>query len=70
MPWLLLIILVAHGVASIVFAFKEPPEFLRSWFKVPAVFVFLPDRLVMPVGRVFAGLLTIGAAIFIATRVM
>ncbi|HEY5958572.1 MAG TPA: hypothetical protein VIV60_18555 [Polyangiaceae bacterium] len=68
MPWLLLVLLVVYGVASIVFAFKQPPEFLRHWFKVPAIFVFLPDRLVMPVGRVFLGVGTIGTAVFIATK--
>ncbi|HMA92476.1 MAG TPA: hypothetical protein VKP30_07305 [Polyangiaceae bacterium] len=33
-----------------------------------AIFVFLPERLVMPVGRVVLGVATIGVGIFIATK--
>lgn len=44
------------SVGSIIFAFKEPPESLRHFFKVPAIFIFLPDRFVMPAGRLFMGL--------------
>ncbi len=68
MPWLLLAILLVYGIAYIAFAFRQPPEPLQHWFKVPAVFVFLPDRLIMPVGRVCLGAASIGVAVFIATR--
>jgi hypothetical protein len=68
MPWVLLVILLVYGVAYIAFAFRQPPEFLSHWFKVPAIFVFLPDRLVMPVGRVCLGVGSLGVAVFIATR--
>ncbi len=67
MPWFLVLLLLVYGVAYIAFAFKQPPEFLRHWFKVPAIFVFLPDRLVMPAGRIFVGVGSIGTAVFIAT---
>ena len=56
MPIVFFIALAAYGAAMILFAFKEPPEFLRSFFKVPAIFVFLPDRWVIPAGRIFVGL--------------
>jgi hypothetical protein len=55
MPWAFAAILTIYGLCAIVFAFREPPEALRSLFKVPAIFVFLPDRLVMPAGRLFVG---------------
>jgi hypothetical protein len=62
MPWVLFGFIIVYGILCIVFAFLEPPSALRSLFKVPSIFVFLPDRLVMPVGRVFVGL----CALFVA----
>ncbi len=56
MPWVFFGILAVYGLLSIVFAFIEPPEAISRMFKVPSIFVFLPDRYVMPVGRVFVGI--------------
>lgn len=53
--WPFVAIMTVYGILCCVFAFVEPPSALRSLFKVPAIFVFLPDRLVMPVGRLFVG---------------
>lgn len=66
MPFL--IIMGLYSVLSIVFAFVNPPSFLNSLFKVPGIFVFLPDNLVMPVGRVFVGLAGIGLIVFLVIR--
>ena len=63
--WVFIGIMGAWSVASIVFAFVEPPQSVRSLFKVPAIFVFLPDRWVMPVGRVFAGLCGLGLCAYL-----
>lgn len=63
-----LIIMGLYSVLSIVFAFVNPPSFLNSLFKVPGIFVFLPDRLVIPVGRVFVGLAGMGLIVFLVIR--
>lgn len=63
-----LIIMGVYSLLSIVFAFVNPPSFLNSIFKVPGIFVFLPDNLVMPVGRVFMGLIGIGLIVFLVIR--
>ncbi len=63
-----LIIMGVYSLLSIVFAFVNPPSFLNSIFKVPGIFVFLPDNLVMPVGRVFVGLVGIGLIVFLVIR--
>lgn len=63
-----LIVMGLYSVLSIVFAFVKPPSFLNSLFKVPAIFVFLPDNLVVPVGRVFVGLLGIALIVFLVIR--
>jgi hypothetical protein len=70
MMWVFLVFMVVYGLTSLLFAFVEPPEFLRSMYKVPAIFVFLPDRWVMPAGRVFVGLVCLVGAIFFALRVI
>jgi len=62
MPWVMIGLMGVYGVLCFIFAFLEPPGVLRSMFKVPAIFVFLPDRLVMPAGRIFVGL----CALFVA----
>ena len=64
--WILVIIAVVMGLTYIVFAFVEPPEYLRGFFRVPAIFLILPEKYVMPVGRIFAGLLMLGFAVFLA----
>jgi len=63
-----LIIMGLYSVLSIVFAFVNPPSFLNSLFKVPGIFVFMPDRLVIPVGRVFVGLAGMGLIVFLVIR--
>jgi hypothetical protein len=57
------------GGLYILFAFVTPPRPLLHFFRVPAIFVFLPDRLVVPVGRVCAGLLLIGVGTYLRLRV-
>lgn len=56
---------IIYGVFCVIFAFKEPPSFLSSAFKIPAIMAFLPDRLVVPVGRIVVALCA-----FIAAGVM
>jgi hypothetical protein len=68
MPWAFFGIMAVYGVFSILFAFVRPPQALDHFFKVPAVFTFLPDRWVMPAGRVFVGLLCIGVCVFLYFR--
>ena len=70
MPWLFLGLMTVYAVLCFVFAFVEPPDRFRSLFKVPAIFIFLPDRLVAPVGRVFVGLCSLFLVGFIAVKVL
>ncbi len=63
-----LIVMGAFSVLSILFAFVRPPQFLNSLFKVPSIFAFLPERLVIPVGRVFVGLAGIALIVFLVVR--
>jgi hypothetical protein len=65
MPWVFFAIMCVYGVFSILFAFKRPPEALDHFFKVPSIFVFLPERWVMPAGRIFVGLLCFAVSIFL-----
>jgi hypothetical protein len=57
MPVAVTVVLGLFGVLYLVFAFVQPPEAIRHFFKVPAIFVFLPDRMAMPVGRFLMGVL-------------
>jgi len=66
MPWAFIAILAIYGLLCVVFAFVEPPAAVRSLFPIPSIFVFLPDRLIVPIGRVFVGLCSLGVAAFIA----
>jgi hypothetical protein len=70
MPWVFLALMSVYGVLCLLFAFVQPPEALRSLFKVPAIFVFLPDRWAMPVGRVVLGLGSLALVAFIAVKVL
>ena len=54
--WIFVLATAVYGAVYLVFAFVEPPAVLRSFFRVPAIFVFLPDTWVKPAGRVFVGL--------------
>jgi len=56
MPWVFFGIITIYGILSCVFAFVEPPPAISRIFKVPSIFVFLPDKLVMPAGRLFVGI--------------
>lgn len=49
---------------------RPTPEALRSLFKVPAIFVFLPERWALPVGRVVLGLGSLALVAFIAMKVL
>lgn len=66
MPWVLVAILAVYGLLCLVFAAVPPPAAVRSWFPIPSIFVFLPDRLLVPIGRVFVGLCSLGVAVFVA----
>lgn len=65
MPWVFFAIMAVYGALSILFAFVRPPEGVSHFFKVPAVFAFLPEKWVMPAGRVFVGLLCIAVCVFL-----
>ena len=60
MPYAFLGVMLIYGVAMLVFAFLKPPSFLESFFRVPAIFVFLPKKWVIPAGRVFVALCCFG----------
>jgi hypothetical protein len=70
MPWLFLALMTVYGILSLVFAFVPPPERFRSLFKVPAIFVFLPDRWVMPAGRIALGVGSLALVGYIAVQVL
>jgi hypothetical protein len=59
-----------YGISCFLFAFVQPPEGLRNLFKVPAIFAFLPDRWIVPVGRVVLGLGSLALVAFIAIKVL
>ncbi len=63
-----LIMMGVYSVLSIVFAFVRPPHFLEGIFKVPGIFSFLPDNLVMPVGRIFVGLCGIAVIVILVVQ--
>jgi hypothetical protein len=60
----------AYGALYVVFAFKEPPAAIQSFFKVPSIFIFLPDRHVLRAGRITLGALFILTPFIIAYRVI
>ena len=70
MPLPFMIVMGVCGVLYIVFAFVRPPEAVANLFKVPSIFVFLPDSWVIPVGRFFVGALILGGgvALWLKTR--
>ncbi|HEV8324172.1 MAG TPA: hypothetical protein VG389_21315 [Myxococcota bacterium] len=68
--WIFIGVMGLWSVLMLLFAFKEPPERMRHFFRVPAIFVFLPEKWVMPVGRLFAGLLGLGFTGFLASRLL
>ncbi len=56
---------VIWGILYILFAFVATQNgMVRSFFRVPGIFVFLPENLILPVGRVISGALFIVVGIF------
>ncbi|MBN2192890.1 MAG: hypothetical protein JW751_08740 [Polyangiaceae bacterium] len=68
--WVVVAGFVLYGLSCLVFALVDPPRILSYLYRVPAVFVFLPDRLAMPVGRAFVGICSLGVAAFMVVRVL
>lgn len=60
-------IMVLIGVFYVLFAAVRPPEWISHWFKIPAIFVFLPERLVRPIGSSLTGFLLIAIGMYLAT---
>lgn len=56
MIWIFIAFMFAYGLTAILFAFVEPPAALSSFYRVPAIFVFLPDKWIVPAGRIFVGI--------------
>jgi hypothetical protein len=69
MPIVFYVFMAVYGAAMILFAFVKPPEALSSFFKVPAIFVFLPDRWVIPAGRIFVGVCCFALIIWIQVSI-
>lgn len=56
---------IVWGMFYWMFAFiGKESGIANSLFKVPAIFIFLPDRMVLSVGRVLTGALCIGFGVF------
>jgi len=62
MPLGFTIFCVVYGALALLFAFVPPPGLVSGLFKVPRIFIFLPDRWIVPVGRVFMGVTFLGFA--------
>ena len=69
MPIPFLILMTLVGLFYVVFAFVEPPNMIRGLFRVPAIFVFLPDRWVVPAGRLVVGVLILVGMAVLSIRV-
>jgi hypothetical protein len=63
-------VFVLYGALYILFAFREPPQAAIRFFKIPSIFVFLPDQHQVRVGRIAVGLLFVITPFFIAFRVL
>jgi hypothetical protein len=63
MPIPALIIMAVMGLSYVIFAFVEPPSVIRGLYRVPSIFVFLPDKWILPAGRLFVGLLLLGGLV-------
>jgi hypothetical protein len=68
MPLAFFGIMSVYGLLSCIFAFVEPPRGIAGFFKVPAIFVFLPERYVVPAGRLFMGILCFALVGFFAVK--
>lgn len=62
------IVLIVFGALYLLFAFIAPPQAVAHFFRIPGLFVFLPERLQAPIGRGVAGTMCIGVAIFLLAR--
>ena len=62
MPIGFTIFCVVYGALALLFAFVPPPGLIGGLFKVPRIFIFLPDRWIVPVGRAFMGVAFLGFA--------
>lgn len=62
---LFVLLLWAFGALYIVFAYREPPRAIDHFFRIPAVFIFLPEH-----SRVRLGRITVGAVLFLGGAVM
>jgi hypothetical protein len=47
------------GVLYLVFAYREPPKAVEHLFRIPAIFVFFPERNRTRIGRLSAGALLV-----------
>ena len=54
--YLLPVIFFIYGALYVLFAFKEPPESLRSWFRVIFFSAVIPGRKGIIVGRFITGI--------------
>lgn len=69
-PILIALFFILYGIAYLAFAFREPPAALATFFRVPSIFVFVPDESRMKYGRVTVGLLFIVVPFVVAYRVV
>jgi hypothetical protein len=65
-----IIVIAAYGALYLAFAFREPPEALVTYFRVPSIFIFWPDETRMKYGRISMGVLFIAAALSCAGSVI
>jgi hypothetical protein len=45
------------GILYIVFAFRPPPRAIEGFFRIPAIFIFFPERHRLKLGRIMIGAL-------------
>ncbi len=69
-PLVLALAFVLYGTTYLAFAFRDPPAVLERWFRVPSLFVFLPDAHRMRIGRLTVGMLYILTPLWVASRVL
>ena len=55
--------LIIPGILYIVFAFRDPPEIVESFFRIPTLFVFLPPERRAKLGRILVGALLIASGV-------
>ena len=62
------VILFATGIFYIVFAYREPPKAIDHLFRIDAIFIFLPERNRVRIGRLTTGALILLAGVVGAVR--